>query len=526
MLKNAIVVMFDSLQYNYVGCYGNDWIKTPNMDRFAREGVLFENCYTEGLPTVPCRRAMHSGRFTLPFAGWVAATLEDTFIADVCWGQGIDTAIAFDSPPHRLPKFGYTRGFDNVMFTHGHETDSSYYSHYPLYGDDAKNYVEDHVLSDADAVVGFKAVEPLLEEITQYLRQSQHWKGPEDRYVAKTMKKAIRYLEEVDRTCQFFLWIDSFDPHEPWNPPSVYMHYPCPYNPDYKGKDQFLPTMVEVAGIYTEPELHHIRMLYAELVTLCDEQFGLLLDAVRRLGLEESTLVWMVSDHGEPMGNGEWGHGIMRKIRPWPYEELVHTPMLMRGPGLPAGKRVKGFVQSCDVAPTVLDWLGLGVQPFHQGKSVLPLARGEVDKVRDFAIAGYHKYSWSIITEDWSFIHWLKEDERTLADSMFEIYGKGIVDVSSDVKAVQDDPIWRIKETNKAAPLNEAQRKLKEAATLDGEDQWTCTPGSIASVPESDELYDRRKDPKQLNNVLDKNPKIAHELLLKLQTFMQDLRNS
>ncbi len=75
MLKNAIVVMFDSLQFNYLGCYGNTWIKTPNFDRLAREGVLFENAYTEGLPTVPCRRAMHTGRFTLPVSGWVGLSV-------------------------------------------------------------------------------------------------------------------------------------------------------------------------------------------------------------------------------------------------------------------------------------------------------------------------------------------------------------------------------------------------------------------------------------------------------------------
>lgn len=152
--------------------------------------------------------------------------------------------------------------------------------------------------------------------------------------------------------------------------------------------------LVEVEGIYTEEELHHVRMLYAELVTLCDVQFGRLLDAVRELGLEDNTMILMVSDHGEPMGTGEHGHGIMRKIRPWPYEELAHVPMLLRAPGLPKGKRVKAFVQSCDVAPTVCEWLGLGVQSFHQGKSLLPLARGEAEKTHEFAIAGYHKYSW------------------------------------------------------------------------------------------------------------------------------------
>ena len=83
MIRNAIVVMFDSLQYNYLGCYGNDWIKTPNIDYFAKEGIVFENAYCEGLPTVPCRRAMHTGRYTLPFAGWVALSSDDTTIADL-----------------------------------------------------------------------------------------------------------------------------------------------------------------------------------------------------------------------------------------------------------------------------------------------------------------------------------------------------------------------------------------------------------------------------------------------------------
>ena len=62
--KNVIVVMLDTLSADYMGCYGNEWIKTPNMDRLAREGVLFENNYIEGVPTIPCRRTMFTGRYT------------------------------------------------------------------------------------------------------------------------------------------------------------------------------------------------------------------------------------------------------------------------------------------------------------------------------------------------------------------------------------------------------------------------------------------------------------------------------
>ncbi|MBO4316900.1 MAG: sulfatase, partial [Mailhella sp.] len=410
-MKNAIVIMFDSLQWDYLGCYGNEWIKTPNMDRLAREGVLFENAYTEGLPTVPCRRAMHTGRFTLPRSGWSPLTMEDTTIADLCWGRPIDTVLIFDCPMYRQPKFGYTRGFDKVWFTHGHEADDYYFENDPLYHESYDDYMEEDVRRNYVAKYGEIMASSLDKETINYLREMQYWKGPEDRFVAKTVRKAIEYLKQVDRNKQFFLWIDSFDPHEPWNPPSVYMHEPCPYDPDYTGKNMFVPYPEEVAGLYTEEQLHHVRMLYAELVTLCDTYLGVLMDAVRRLGFEEDTLFMMVSDHGEPLGNGKHGHGLMRKVRPWPYQELVRVPMLLRAPRVAAGQRIKAYVQSVDVAPTVCDWLGIGVHPAMQGKSLLPLVSGEVEKVRDFAIAGYNKYSWSLYNDDWSYIHWLHPEQ-------------------------------------------------------------------------------------------------------------------
>ncbi len=487
MIKNAIVVMFDSLQMNYLGCYGNTWMKTPNMDRLAREGVLFENSYTEGLPTVPCRRAMHTGCYTLPYSGWVPLTMEDTTIADLCWGRPIDTALVFDAPQYRLPKFGYTRSFDKVWFTHGHEADHYFYEDDALYHLNVDDYVEDSSREFYLSKYNKKIVDITLDEISSYLKQRQYGgEKEENRYVAKTMTKAIEYLQQVDRQKQFFLWIDSFDPHEPWDPPSVYDPInPCPYDPDYKGKDELLPFPDLVEGLYTEAQLNHVRMLYAELVTLCDKYLGKLMDYLKVSGLEDNTMLMMVSDHGEPMGNAEHGHGMMRKARPWPYEELVHTPLLVRCPGIQAGQRLKGFVQSCDIAPTVCDWLGIGVQPRMQGKSLLPMMRGEVEKVRDFAIAGYYNYSWSIITDDWSYIHWKKCSIDT-TDAMFkDFYGRVDTDENSD----------GLKRSRSVDGPKTVTDRHKEGASVDGADQWTCTPASSTEVPEKDELYDRRTDP-------------------------------
>ncbi|MBP3731510.1 MAG: sulfatase [Mailhella sp.] len=524
-IKNAIVVMCDTMQFNYLGCYGNSWIKTPNIDRFAAEGTLFENCYTEGLPTVPCRRAMLTGRYTLPVKGWSQLDIDDTTIADLCWGQPIESYLIYDAGPWRLPKFGYARGFDRVFFLHGHETDHQYYAQddlNPLFH--AEDYVEQHVIDKADEVLGENVVRPLLNQIECHLKERQYWKSDEDQHAAHIFKEAAKYLAGVDKTKSFFMWIDCFDPHEPWDAPSVYdPDKKCMYDPDYQGKDMFLPIQAHVDGMYTDEELHHIRMLYAEKLTNVDKWFGYLTAAIHDLGLESNTMVMLVSDHGSPMGKGEHGHGIMRKCRPWPYEELAHAPMIVRGPGLPRGKRVKSFVQSCDVAPTVLDWLGLGVHPSMQGKTLLPLIRGEVEKVRDYAIAGYFRYSWSIITEDWSFIHWLKDDEKSVADARFGIYGQDLAASTAHLRQLAKANEVEDRDTAFYNKAWEAQQKM---ASIDGAAQWTCTAAASTEVPERDELYDRKNDPFQLHNIAHEHKDVAMRLLDELNIFMEDLRNS
>ena len=309
--KNVIVVMLDTLQFNYLGCYGNTRVKTPNIDRFATEGVVFENAYTEGLPTVPCRRAMLTGRYTLPVKGWSQLDVSDTTIADLCWGQPIDSYLIHDSGPFRLPKFGYSRGFDKVFFLHGHETDHQYYAQDELGGGlKAEDYYEDHVMEKADEILGENVMRPLMNQVECHLKERQYWKSDGDQHAAQIMKEAVRNLERVDRNKSFFMWIDCFDPHEPWDAPSVYdPDLKCPYDPDYEGKDMFLPIQGHVDGLYTDRELEHIRALYAEKVTMVDKWFGHLMNNIRTLGMEDDTLVILVSDHGSPMGKGEHGRG-------------------------------------------------------------------------------------------------------------------------------------------------------------------------------------------------------------------------
>lgn len=157
--------------------------------------------------------------------------------------------------------------------------------------------------------------------------------------------------------------------------------------------------------------MRHIRAQYAGEVTLVDRWVGYFFERVRELGIWEDSLVVLLSDHGEPLGE----HGIVRKVRPWPYEELSRIVLMVKPPE-DAGsgpKRVRAFAQTVDVAPTILDLLGLGegrsrwsVELAAEGRSLVPVIAGEEDSVRGWAVAGHYGRSWSIRTEEHSLYLW------------------------------------------------------------------------------------------------------------------------
>ena len=421
-------------------------------------------------------------------------------VADIMWGKNMQTALVYDTPPMRLPKYGYSRGFDFVSFNPGQELDHTSFADVPL---DPALKPEDYtsptmVFNEKGEVIDDDSTQ-LLDEIGCFLRQQQ-FRKPEDSYISRVMTDAQNWLSNRrDKTRPFLLWVDSFDPHEPWDPESVWKGEPCPYDPEYVGNPLVLAPWTPIEGRITERECEHIRALYMEKITQVDKWVGELLDSIRAQGLWDETLIVLMSDHGQPMGEGEHGHGIMRKCRPWPYEELVHVPLIMHVPGIEGGKRIKSFVQNVDVTATIMDALGelgtpqkasdFGFPTYDtsemQGISLLPVMRGETDTVRDCAIAGYYGMSWSLITEDYSYVHWLVSED--VKDSVDCIAGSGT--------------------------------EMKE-------EMWTCTAGAKVQVPDHDELYDRKADPFQLNNIADQNPDKAREMLQQLKLVIGEIRTS
>ena len=207
-----------------------------------------------------------------------------------------------------------------------------------------------------------------------------------------------------------------------------------------------------------------VRSLYAGEVTFTDKWVGVLVDHVRDLGLLENTLIVWLSDHGEPFGE----HGIIRKARPWNYEELVRIPMVFRLPddiGSADSHQgvIDALVQPTDLFPTILDLLGIGknltlsrtgprptAELFPQdmqlgtetvtlhGHSLVPAVRGETDRVRDYAYTGHHDRSWSIQDTAWR-LHVPLEDNAPaeLYDRASDSYDQH--DVAADHTNLADD---------------------------------------------------------------------------------------
>jgi len=420
---NIIVIATDSLRADHLGCYGGA-VKTPNIDKFAEEASVFEQAYSENLPTLPCRTAWWTGRYLFSKRGWQPFESSDYLLAEILWNRQYTSALITDTYHMHKPVYNCGRGFDTVVWIRGQEYD-------PWVVDERINVDLEkfHRLRGDETDSRWK---PLF---TQYLRNATRFKSEEDHCTARVITECIHWLERITKKQKdrLLLWVDCFDPHEPWDPPSPYREM---YDPDYRGHEIIDPVPGPVEGYMTEDELRHTHALYAGNITFVDKWIGLLLDCIKDLGLYDNSLIMFTSDHGEPFGE----HGIIRKARPWLYEELVRIPWLIRHPeGLGEGQRFSCFVQPPDLLPTILDALNIQTQPIppspyalsyipgfesreqteklqFTGRSLLPVLSGEKKDIRDFVVSGYHGKQWAIRTNQWTYLYNLDGAKPELYD--------------------------------------------------------------------------------------------------------------
>jgi arylsulfatase A-like enzyme len=211
----------------------------------------------------------------------------------------------------------------------------------------------------------------------------------------------------------FFLYVDSWDPHEPWDAPE---YYTALYEPDYDGR-QFYPTYGKWrdAGL-TEDDMKTAHATYCGEVTMVDRWVGRLLEKLDVLGLAENTIVLFTSDHGfffgehGYFGKAEWFHDPGAKVTAdadvpewlpeswlltvgWSplYQELTRIPLFVRGPGLDPGRR-RALTTAPDLAPTILDLVGVDAPAEMRGQSFRRALEDETADHRPFVVSSWPLY--------------------------------------------------------------------------------------------------------------------------------------
>ncbi len=398
---NIVLVVFDSLRKDCVGCYGGApfWgkVKTPHLDALAKESLMMTRVFPESLPTLQVRRSLYTGQRVYPFInadfhlrgdftgagatpGWGPIPEEQDTLAELLQKNGYRTGL-FSSVYHMFkPSKNYWRGFNQWTFIRGKESDR--YRSGPL----PRQEEIDHWLPQAMQNENRVAV------IRQELMNMYGRKEEEDYFVAQVMINAARWLEQNQDAENFFLTIESFDPHEPWFVPE---HYLRMYD-DTDAHEQVLSIYSNTKEIPPEI-LCRTQSNYSGLVTMCDHWFGYLYEAMKNLGLLNNTLLVVTSDHGHSIGDddylGKRGYPSRR--------EVFDIPLLIRHPkGTAAGEKNDFLIQHTDISAMILESAGIKLEKPIHGKDFYKNVIEKGTPIRDHVTIGFCS-AMTVIDDKW-----------------------------------------------------------------------------------------------------------------------------
>ena len=257
--------------------------------------------------------------------------------------QGYQNLFVTDTLHQFRPFYDMHRGFDVFHFIRGQERDL-FRPHAGLEQEDRRGPYRGPSASHAEDIM------------LQYLANTMGREREEDWFAPQVFMKGMEFLEAARGDQPFFLVVDNYDPHEPWDPPEKYTSL---YDEGYGGQEPWTSSSGPSDWL-TERQLQRMRGLYSGEVTMMDTWLGNFLDKMAELNLFENTLLILLSDHGHAFGE----HGFAGKVPAALYPELTDITYMIRHPsGKGAGQTSDYFASTHDVAPTVLGALGIEVPP-------------------------------------------------------------------------------------------------------------------------------------------------------------------
>ncbi|KKO03463.1 hypothetical protein LCGC14_0093870 [marine sediment metagenome] len=370
---NVIVLMLDSLRQDHVSVYGWDGcpVQTPHIDAIAAEGVVFDNVYPEGLPTIPVRTDLMTGLSSLTNRTWQPLMATDVTMAEVLRREGYLTALVADTYHLFKPDMNFHRGFDAFRWVRGAEYDGV------AAGPLKHLKLEDHLTDGIPA--------SWRESVHQALLSLDGRTEPEDFPCWQTMTAALDVLAQArDAKRDVFLWLDTFQPHEPWCPPATFDTFG---DPSYDGPKVIMPPGGPASAWGDHAVLDRTRSLYAGEAAYTDACLGRLFDGMRQMGYLDDSVIVILSDHGHPLGD----HGKFLKGPDRVYSELLKVPFILRLPGgAHGGRRVKALGRFPDLMPTLLDVVGLGANNMAlAGKSLKSVLEGDDTSPYAATVSGF-----------------------------------------------------------------------------------------------------------------------------------------
>lgn len=418
---HILFLLTDQQRADCMGCAGSPMLKTPNMDRIAEEGVRFSNCFTTSPLCVPARISLALGLYPHNSNFWQndaeVPTDADTYIRRLR-DKGYHTASIGKNHLYYMEGcdlYANKEKFKSIGFDHIEDMSGTWgvidgkdIGH----GNDiARSVYTDHLKS-----LG------LLKPLQEYLKKLDAKPDQERRFIAESLPipaehyidsfighRVEKYIDQYEGDRPTFVYAGFQGPHEPWDAPQEYLdRYDIDNIPDSiqeKPQGDWLTEENQhyhKYAQYYQPErpraLKEITASYFGKISLIDDSIGRILQAYERKGWLDNTVIIFASDHGEMLGD----HGRLSKSVF--YESALRVPLIVRMPAkMNCGKTIDSFVETIDIHATILELACCEPWEHQDSISVLPIMKGEVDKIRNNVLSEVHAH-YMLRTEQWKIV--------------------------------------------------------------------------------------------------------------------------
>ena len=369
----TVFVLFDSLNRHILGCYGGKRVPTPNFDRLAARSMVYDRHYVGSLPCMPARRDLLTGRLTFLHRSWGPLEPFDNAFAELLKEKDVHSHLVTDHY-HYWEDGGatYHNRYSTYEFIRGQECDVWKAMMQPQVERLREKY---HYLRQQDSydIPGGKTGSS-ARNFDAYVVNREFIREESEFPSVQCFAGGLEFLDRNRDEDNWFLQIETFDPHEPFYAPE---RFKKPFDTGWRGPILDWPRYGRVDDLPEEAE--ELRANYYAVVSLCDFLLGQLLDYFDEHDMWKDTALVVTSDHGFLLGE----HDFWAKIRMHLYEEISHIPLFIHDPRSPAPGRSNRLTQAIDLAPTILDLYGVAPPPETEGFSLLREGK------RDALLFGY-----------------------------------------------------------------------------------------------------------------------------------------